>query len=101
MGMRFNSENGRAVRCAAAVLAATVMFLYIGVSSVYADGLSAAEMDQQIAEQKAEEEQIAAQKEAEQQQAQDTVDQQIATEATNPRLPMPAEVLEILQETNG
>ena len=84
MGMRFNSENGRAVHCAAAVLAATVMFLYIGVSSVYADGLSAAEMDQQIAEQKAEEQQIAAQKEAEQQQAQDTVDQQIATESTNP-----------------
>ena len=61
MGMRFNMGNGRAVRCAAAVLAAVTMLMYIGVTNVYADGISASEMDQQIAEQEAAEQQQAAQ----------------------------------------
>lgn len=84
MGMRLNMGIGKAARCAAAVLAATVMLTCIGVSVSYADALSAAEMDQQIAEQEAEEQQTAAQKEAEQQAAQEQVEEQIETESTVP-----------------
>ena len=82
--MRLNKGIGKAARCAAAVLAAIVMLTCIGVTVSYADALSAAEMDQQIAEQEAEEQQTAAQKEAEQQAAQAQVEEQIETETSVP-----------------
>ena len=84
MGMRFNMGNGRAVRCAAAVLAAVTMLMYIGVTNVYADGISASEMDQQIAEQEAAEQQQAAQQAADQQAAQAAVEEQLAKESAVP-----------------
>ncbi len=87
MGMRLNMGSGRAVRCAAAVLAAAVtvsVLMYIGASCAYADDISASEIDQQIAEQEAEEAQQAALKEAEQQAAQAQVDEQIAVETAVP-----------------
>ena len=84
MGMRFNMGMGKAVRSATAVLAAVTMLTCIGVTSVYADGISASEMDQEIAEQEAEEQQQAAQKEADQQAAQAAVDEQIEKESAVP-----------------
>ena len=84
MGMRLNMGMGKAVRCAAAVLAAIVSLTCIGVTVAYADGISAAEMEQQIAEQEAEEQQTAAQKEADEQAAQAQVDEQIAIETSVP-----------------
>ena len=90
MGMRLNMGTSRAVRCAAAVLATVTtvtMLACIGVTNVYADAISAAEMDQQIAEQQAEEQQQAAQREADQQAAQDAVDEQIQKETTTPGKP--------------
>ena len=84
MGMRLNMVNGRAVRCAAAVLAAIVTLACIGVTNVYADAVSAAEMQQEIAQQEAEEQQTAAQKEADEQAAQAQVDEQIAAETSVP-----------------
>ncbi len=84
MGMRLNMEHGKAVRCAVTVLAAICVFSCISISSVYADDISASEIEAQIAAQEAEEQAVAEQKEAEKQAAEAAVEEQIAQEALDP-----------------
>lgn len=87
MGMRLNTGISRAIRCAAAALAATMFISAIGTASAFADTLSAVEKQQMINEQKAEEQQVQAQKEKDQQAAQAQVEAQIEEESKIPGIP--------------
>ena len=87
MGMRLNTGISRAIRCAAAALAATMFISAIGTAPAFADSLSASEKQQMINEQKAEEQRVQAQKEQDQKAAQAQVEDQIEEESKIPGVP--------------
>ena len=84
MGMRFNTGIKKTARLMAAAIVAIMFISCLSSTAVFAEGLSAEEKQQQIAEQQAQEQQTASQKAQDQQRAEAVLQEQLRQEALHP-----------------